>query len=241
MTENPDPTRETSLDAVERALGHKFRDRRLLAQALTHPSAKSLGSETEDNQKLEFLGDALLNFLLAEMLFHAFPLEGEGIYTKARALLNSRRHFASLGRRLALGAALKMPPKVGRLAARDRDGALADAFEAVLAALFLDAGLEAARAAARRLFAEDIASLDLGTLLERDSKSALQERASAMGLPEPAYRLVERGGPDHEPYFVWEVACGRDWRASGKGLSKKAAQQEAARSLFERLSGSGPP
>jgi ribonuclease III len=228
---------EDPLDAVERALGYKFRDRRLLAQALTHPSAKSLGSETEDNQKLEFLGDALLNFFLAEMLFHAFPLEGEGTYTKARALLNSRRHFASLGRRLGLGTALKMPPKVGRGAARDRDGALADAFEAVIAALYLDAGFETSRASARGLFAGEIASLDVGTLLERDPKSALQERASAMGLPEPAYRLVERSGPDHEPNFVWEEACGGDWRASGKGLSKKAAQQEAARALLERLSG----
>ncbi len=227
--------REDPLDSVERALAYVFRDRGLLQRALTHSSFANDDPDAEDNETLEFLGDGLLNFLVAELLFHAFPLEGEGMLSKARSVLVSENHFAYLARRLGLGAALRLSPGEERAGGRDRDARLADAFEAVFAALALDAGLEEARAAARRLFAGDIASLDLGGLHRRDPKTALQERAQAEGLPLPLYRLVEESGPPHDRRFVYEVAYREGARATGEGNSKKEAQSRAAEALLERL------
>jgi ribonuclease-3 len=222
------------LEAVERALRHAFRDRRLLLRALTHSSFANDDPDSEDNETLEFFGDAILNYLVSEMLFDAFPLESEGTLTKARSVLVSENHFATLARRLALGAALRLSPGEERGGGRDRDARLADTFEAVFAALALDAGLEEARAVARRLFADDIASLDLGGLHRRDPKTALQERAQGEGLPLPVYRLVEETGPPHERRFVYEVLYGEDGRATGEGSSKKEAQTAAAEAMLRK-------
>jgi len=222
-------------DAMERALGHSFRDRALLQQALTHSSFANEAEDVEDNETLEFLGDGLLNFLVAELLFHAFPTESEGALTKSRSLLVSEGHFAALARRIGLGPFLRLSTGDERSGGRDRDARLADAFEAVFAALLLDGGIEAARAAARRLFADDISALNLATLTRRDPKTALQERAQAAGKPLPVYRLVEESGPPHERLFVYEVRYGQDLAANGTGSSKKEAQQAAADSALKRL------
>jgi ribonuclease-3 len=227
-------TREDPLDSVERALAHSFRDRRLLVRALTHSSFANESPDAEDNETLEFLGDGLLNFLVAELLFHAFPLEGEGTLSRARSVLVSENHFAYLARRLGLGAVLRLSPGEERAGGRNRDARLADAFEAVFAALGLDAGLEEARAIARRLFSDDIASLDLGGLHRRDAKTALQERAQAEGLPLPLYRLVEESGPPHDRRFVYEVAYGENESATGVGSSKKEAQTAAAEAMLRK-------
>jgi ribonuclease-3 len=232
---------EDQLDAVERALGRRFRDRRLLVRALTHSSFANDDPDAEDNETLEFLGDSVLNYLVSEMLFDAFPLEAEGTLSKARSVLVSENHFAYLARRLDLGAALRVSPGEDRAGGRNRDARLADAFEAVFAALALDAGLDAARAVARRLFAGDIAALDLGGLHRRDPKTALQERAQAEGLPLPLYRLVGETGPPHDRLFVYEVAYGGNDRTMGEGNTKKDAQRNAAEAMLQRLSASGPP
>lgn len=228
-------------DAVERALGHRFRDRRLLVRSLTHSSFANDDSDAEDNETLEFLGDSILNYLVSDILFAAFPLEGEGTLSKARSVLVSENHFAYLARRLDLGAALRLSPGEERAGGRSRDARLADAFEAVFAALALDAGLDEARGAARRLFADDIASLDLGGLHRRDPKTALQERAQAEGHSLPEYRLVEEKGPSHDRRFVYEVRYGEGPSAIGEGSSKKEAQRNAAEAMLERLSASSPP
>ncbi len=233
----PADLRPETLDAIERALGRHFRDRQLLARALTHSSFANDDPDAEDNETLEFLGDSILNFLVSELLFEAFPLEGEGTLSKARSVLVSENHFAYLARRLDLGAALRLSPGEERAGGRNRDARLADAFEAVFAALALDAGIDAARAFARRIFAADIASLDLGGLHRRDPKTALQERAQAEGLPLPAYRLVEESGPAHDRRFIYEVAYGESERALGEGSSKKEAQTAAAEAMLRRLSG----
>jgi len=240
MTESPHPNRENELDAVERVLGRRFRDRRLLVRALTHSSYANDDADAEDNETLEFLGDSVLNYLVSEMLFDAFPLETEGTLSKARSVLVSENHFAYLARRMDLGAALRLSPGEERAGGRNRDARLADAFEAVFAALALDAGLDEARSFARRIFEEDIVALDLGGLHRRDPKTALQERAQGEGLPLPLYRLVEESGPAHERRFVYEVAFGEALRAIGEGSSKKEAQSRAADAMLERLSGSGP-
>jgi ribonuclease-3 len=220
---------------LERAVGHSFRDRALLLQALTHASFADEEPDSEDNETLEFLGDSVLNFLVTDLLFEAFPLEDEGTLSKTRALLISDSHFAALARRLDLGAALRLPPSEGHASVRERDSALANAFEAVFAVIYLDGGFEAARAAARRFFADDIGALDLTTLTRRDPKSALQERAQAEGLPLPVYRLVEEIGPDHDRRFAYEVTYGEGISARREGNSKKEAQRAAADALLSRL------
>jgi ribonuclease III len=223
------------LDALERAMCHCFRDRALLLQALTHASFANESADAEDNETLEFLGDSVLNFLVTEKLFAAFPLEGEGTLSKARSLLVSEEHFAALARRVGLGPLLRLSPGEERAGGRDRDARLADAFEAVFAALLLDGGIEAARAAAGRLFDADVAALDLGELHRRDPKTALQERAQAEGKPPPVYRLVEESGPPHDRRFVYEVTFAENRLATGVGSSKKEAQQAAAGAALDTL------
>ena len=223
------------LDALERAMGHCFRDRALLLQALTHASFANESEDAEDNETLEFLGDSILNFLVTEKLFAAFPLEGEGTLSKARSLLVSEEHFAALARRVGLGPLLRLSPGEERAGGRERDARLADAFEAVFAALLLDGGIEAARAAAGRLFDADVAALDLGGLRRRDPKTALQERAQAEGKPLPVYCLVDESGPPHDRRFVYEVSWGDGISARGEGNSKKDAQRNAADAILRRL------
>ncbi len=224
-----------AIDALELALGHRFRDSVLLRRALTHASFANENLDAEDNEKLEFLGDSVLNFLVAEKLFTAFPLENEGTLSKARSQLVSEEHFAALARRVGLGSTLRLSPGEERSGGRERDARLADAFEAVFAALLLDGGIEAAREAAGRLFDADLAALDLGELHRRDPKTALQERAQAEGRPLPVYLLVDESGPPHDRRFAYEVSWGEGVSARGEGVSKKDAQRAAADALLKRL------
>jgi ribonuclease III len=223
------------LAALEEALGHRFRDPALLQRALTHSSYANENEDVEDNERLEFLGDSILNFLVAEKLFAAFPFEEEGTLSKSRSTLVSEEHFAALARRLGLGSLLRLSPGEDRAGGRERDARLADAFEAVFAALSLDGGVEVARAAAGRFFDADLAALDLGALPSHDPKTALQERAQAEGKPLPAYRLVEESGPPHDPRFLYEVSYGEGISARGEGSSKKDAQRNAAEAALHRL------
>ena len=228
------------LDALEERLGHRFRDRALLLRALTHSSFANEADPAAgvaDNETLEFLGDSVLGFLVADLLFRAHPEWGQGWLTKARAELVSEGAFADKGRNLGLGTLLRLARTDERAGGRERDARLADAFEALVAAVYLDAGLDAARAVVEKLFSAGLASLDPGELSRRDFKSALQERAQADGKPLPRYRLLSESGPDHEKRFVYEVRFGEgdELTATGEGPSKKEAQREAARAALAAL------
>ena len=228
------------LDALEERLGHRFRDRALLLRALTHSSFANEADPAAgvaDNETLEFLGDSVLGFLVADLLFRSHPEWGQGYLTKARAELVSEGAFADKGRNLGLGTLLRLARTDERAGGRERDARLADAFEALVAAVYLDAGLDVARTVVERLFSADLAALDPGELSRRDFKSALQERAQADGKPLPRYRLLSESGPDHEKRFVYEVRFGEgdELTATGEGPSKKEAQREAARAAMAAL------
>lgn len=227
--------RDEELGRFEEALGYRFRDRALLERALTHSSFANEAPRSEalrDNETLEFLGDSVLGFLVAEMLFEAFPGFREGQLSKARSHLVSEPSFARLAREIGIGDVLLLAAGESRSGGRVRESLLADAFEAVFAAITLDAGLPAAREVARRLFASAVAELDPGELSFHDYKTALQEIAQGEGKPLPTYRLLGESGPDHRKEFVFEVVYDEGLSATGRGPTKKEAQRQAAKAAL---------
>lgn len=227
---NADP-----FETIEEALGHRFGVRALLERALTHSSyAHESGAPGEDNERLEFLGDSLLNLLVAERLFRTYPALDEGSLSKARSHFVSEPSFAAAARRVGLGEALRLAFGESRSGGNAKDSLLADAFEAVFAAVFLDGGLEAARGASERILGPEIDALDVPALAARDAKTALQELAQSRGEALPSYQLVSVSGPDHRRSFVYEVQVGAR-SARGEGPTKKEAQRAAAAEILDRL------
>lgn len=227
--------RSDQLDRLEEVLGYQFRDRALLERALTHSSYANEAPKSEavrDNETLEFLGDSILGFLVAEMLFEAFPGFRERQLSKARSHLVSEPSFARFAKELGIGEALLLAPGECRSGGRVRESLLADAFEAVFAAVTLDTGLGAARDVARKLFAGAVAELDPGELSFHDYKTALQELAQGEGKPLPSYRLLSESGPDHLKEFVFEVVYDEELSARGTGATKKEAQRQAAKAAL---------
>jgi ribonuclease III len=227
------------MTAFEGALGYAFADKRLLERALTHSSFANEAPRSHpvaDNETLEFLGDSILNFLVAEMLLEALPDAREGVLSKARSHLVSEGHFAEMARRLGMGDVLRLAPSESRAGGRLKESLLADAFEAVVAAVYHDGGVEKVRELVRGFFRDDIAAVDPREITFRDHKTALQEFAQAAGKSLPVYRLVSESGPDHEKRFVFEVEYDGTHRAGGEGATKKDAQRRAARKLLELLS-----
>jgi ribonuclease-3 len=226
--------REDGLRALEARLGHRFKDRALLERALTHTSRanENLQRRAPHNEPFEFLGDAILGFLVAELLHHKDPEGEEGRKTRARAALVSA---AALARR---AAALELPELIllGRgeekSGGRKKAALWADAYEAVIAALYLDGGMEPAR---RFVESEIGADLLKPAVHARDFKSALQERLQARGSAPPDYVVVEEEGPAHRKRY--RVECRVEGRslATGEGHSKKEAQQDAARKALDEV------
>jgi ribonuclease-3 len=214
-----------------------------LIRALTHSSyahEASRDGTIKDNETLEFLGDSILGFLIAEQLFERYPHFREGVLSKARSHLVSEGHFANLAKELGLGDALRLAVGESKSGGRLRSSLLADAFEAVFAAIYLDSGIDKTREVARRVFADDIASISAQEISFHDYKTTLQEIAQSEGKPLPAYRLLEESGPDHDKRFVYEVEYDATIKASGTGASKKEAQRLAAKAaLFKKLNQMG--
>jgi ribonuclease-3 len=222
--------------ALEAAVGHSFREPHWLERALTHRSRRAqLSSEAADNERLEFLGDAVLALIVTEYLLNAFPAWDEGTLSKSRARLVSAPSLGRAAERLELGRYLQLGRGEQKTGVRDRPAVLADTFEAVVAAVYQDGGMEAAtRFVARSLL--DEAVREQGESLGRlDHKSALQEWLHARGAPPPEYRVVRESGPDHCKRFLVEVRHDGEAVASAEAGNKKEAEQAAARQALETL------
>jgi ribonuclease-3 len=218
--------------ALEDRLGHRFREPALLRHALTHRSAADpKRAMLDSNERLEFLGDRVLALLIAEWLIERFPEEREGALGKRLAVLVSAESCARAGEAIGLGAELHIPPAESRTGLRGRQTVVADATEALIGALFLDGGLDAARRFIRAAWAEMLAA-DLAPPMP--AKSRLQEWTLGRTQALPVYSLVSQAGPSHRPVFVVAVeAEGR--RAEGIGDSKRAAEQAAAEAWLAGL------
>ena len=229
---------------LEAELGHRFRNPALLAQALTHSSHthETLGRASGfDNEQLEFLGDAVLGFLVSARLVEAYPHLPEGRLSKLKAHLVSATHLLETARRLRLGDYLQLGRGEELSGGRGKRALLANAVEALIAAVYLDGGIEAARGFVDRFVIGDrFTEKGLQDDLLEDYKSALQELLGARKLPLPKYVVVQEQGPQHRKTFTIELRIGNDFAAQADGPTKKAAAQQAAqRALAHFRSGQG--
>ncbi len=246
--------KEREITALEEAIGYHFRRRAVVEQALTHSSqARELESQQtgeskykiSDNEQLEFLGDAVLSLVTSEELFRRFPQFREGELSKLRAHLVSERHLIRVAQQLDLGAYLRLGRGEEKSGGRSKTALLVDAFEAIIAAVYLDGGLDPAR----DLVIGKIVDPELeqmknegGALPVTDFKSALQEAVQGLGLPQPSYVLVQEAGPEHSKTFTVEARLntrGQTGKAEfvgrAQGSTKKTAEQDAARQLLTYL------
>src|SRR5580704_6668093 len=228
---------------LESVLGHRFRDPRWLVQALMHSSRipeRTVDDPSEDNEKLEFLGDAVLELLVSEELVRAFPEWSEGQLSKSRARLVNATALSIASQRIGLGKHLRLGRGEEKTGGRFKPALLADAYEAVIAAIYLDAGLEAARQFVHRTLVEGAIIVEAERLGHTDHKSALQEFLQGRGQPPAEYRLAGESGPDHQKKFEIQVWVGGECMASGEGSTKKEAEQRAAHTALERLEQAAP-
>ena len=211
---------------LERDLGYQFSDEALLRRALTHPS---MGKE--DNQRLEFLGDAVLQYLMSDKLYREYPENREGGLTHLRALLVCEAALSQVAARLKVGDALIMDKGEARTGGREKPSVLCDAMEAILAAVYLDGGMEAARGVMERCWP----SPEEVQRPTQDSKGALQELLQQGGGDPPEYRITGQSGPPHDPRFEATVYYDGKPLAAGVGHTKKHAEQEAAVHALQKL------
>jgi len=225
-----------SVRALERRLGYRFRDVGLLEHALTHKSKahEDATGGVVDNESLEFLGDAVLGFVIADLLYREFPHFDEGQKSKAKAALVSTTALAELGQKIGLGAYLLLGRGEEKTGGRQKQALLADGCEAVIAAIYLDGGIDAARDCILQELAEEIEHVRSPDFL-RDFKSALQERLQASGRPLPDYEVTAEQGPDHDKRFQVTVRVQGEVLASSEGRTKKEAEQAAARQALDKL------
>jgi len=245
---------ETALTELEKALGHGFADSELLVSALTHRSLaneralediREATNTEEDNERLEFLGDAVLGLVVGEALFLMHPEWSEGELTRVRAQFVSRQHMADVAAQIGLGGYLRLSRGEDRSGLRRKSTVLSNTMEAVIGAMFLDGGLQPVRAFTKRYVignaVEQLAQELLSGAALGNYKSALQERLQAARAGTPVYRVKSESGPDHHKRFLVEVrlksAAGEPGRALARGMgsTKKFAEQDAARRALARM------
>jgi ribonuclease III len=223
-------------DDLQTHIAYRFRDRGLLEHALTHKSraAEDASGGVADNESLEFLGDAVLGLVVADALFHLYPAYDEGQKSKIKAAVVSTQSLARHAEQLRLGDHLILGRGEEKTGGRFKQALLADAYEALIAAIYLDGGLEAAEGFLRRELRDALEEGSAQTYA-RDHKSALQERLQALGRPLPEYRVSGESGPDHRKTFTVEVVVNGEVLGSATGRAKKEAEQEAAREALLKL------
>lgn len=208
-----------------------------LEEALTHPSFSNeqRKNRAADNQRLEFLGDAVLGLCVTQLLMERFPNADEGELSRMRATLVNADALSAWARSIELGSILRLGRGAQAAGERDRTNVLADAVEALMGAVYLDRGLPAAQALVHAVIEEPLSRLTEGPRMSRDPKSELQERVQASGGASPRYRIVNIDGPPHDRAFTVVVEIGESIGGEGRGRSKKLAEQEAARAALVRL------
>jgi ribonuclease-3 len=220
---------------LQEELGYTFEDPALLVQSLTHVSYERQKSEGH-NEVLEFLGDAVLDLAVSDLLMRRNPAKPEGVLSKMRAALVNSAVLADKANRLGLGPLLRIGKGEELSGGRAKASILAGAFEALLGAVHRDGGFAAAREVVERYFGDDVTAEKLG---QHDYKTRLQEISQMLFHAPPAYRVVSESGPDHEKYFVTEITVGGEVLGTGAGRSKKQAEQQAARKALHELQKSG--
>lgn len=220
-----------NIKGLETTLGYRFKSRALLDRALTHSSTRSDQAKAEDNERLEFLGDRVLGLAIAELLIERDPKASEGALARRFNRLVRKEACARVGRSLGLGPLLLLSIAENDSGGRDKETILADATEALLAAIFLEAGFPVARTVVRQMWMPLIDGLPDSVA---DAKSTLQEWAQGQGLPLPKYVEILREGPDHAPQFTTEVRIDGRKPARGNGANKRAAEQAAATAMLMR-------
>jgi ribonuclease-3 len=221
---------------LEKKLGYRFKDVTLIERALTHASVRGGKTDRGDNERLEFIGDRVLGLAIAEVLSHEYPDASEGELARRYNRLVRGEACARVARGIDLGQHLILSESEDDSGGREKTTILADAVEAVLGAVFLDAGFDKARAVVRKLWQEQSDAVPEVTV---DAKSQLQEWAQGQGLALPKYTVVSRKGPDHAPHFTAEVLISGKAPARGEGASKRIAEQDAASALLKREGVSG--
>ncbi len=231
------------LPSLEEMLEYNFRDPGLLLRALTHRSYvnEHEGEGLEHNESLEFLGDSVLGFLVSSRIFSRFPGLQEGELSKIRAYLVSAANLLQLARRIRLGEFVRLSKGEDKTGGRTKRAILVDTYEAVIGAIYLDGGIDAASSFLVRQVEEILDGLNVKQIISGDFKSALQEQLHDLGRQEPVYRVVAEIGPDHRKTFVVQVLIHDEVVAEASGRTKKEAQQAAARLALRIIGGDEPP
>jgi ribonuclease-3 len=226
---------QRDLATFEERIGYRFQRRDLLTRALTHKSYshEARHENAMDNETFEFLGDSVLGFVIGDILFTRFPALDEGALSKMKAYLVSATSLAEKARTYGMGDVIYLGVGEEKSGGRKKESLLANLFEAVIAAVYLDGGIAPARELIERSFANDIESIEPEDLLFKDYKTALQELAQGQGLQLPEYSVIQEVGPDHDKRFVVEVKVG-SLVAQGEGSSKQEAAKHALREYAPR-------
>ena len=238
-TETDDPPsaeEESTLQALEKRLGYRFRNLSLLRRATTHPSLAEDRRGCEDNQRLEFLGDSILGAILAEKLFRIFPEDNEGILTKGRSVLARGDYLSKLARDLGIHNTMRMSRAEIRDGGNERDSTLEDAIEAIVGAIYLDSGMQATRKTVLSWYGDMEETLS-EAMEDYNPKGRLQEIAQALHGPDQIQYLIDREeGPSHRKRYSVSVEVAERKLGSGSGRSKKEAEEEAARKALQSIS-----
>ncbi len=228
------------LGELETAIGYEFRNRDTLVRALTHKSRAyedgSPGNPTFDNEQLEFLGDAVLGFIVSDWLVRRYPNHPEGRLSKLKAHLVSASHLFAVAQQISLGAYMLLGRGEEMSGGREKKALVGDAIEALLAAVYLDGGVHAAKTFVERFVLANPEQYEHHADFQvPDYKSALKDFARIKGLPRPSYQIVEEEGPDHCKEYVVEASVGEQWVSRASGPSKKSAGQRAAQTILRQL------